>query len=349
MYKREKLNTVFKDYIVLRELNPIRKDLPQFKETKKALNLNVLPRKKDVLYAKVLGYIFKSVGNFKKILYLGDTLMSDGSVIRNFVKNGEFKTYGIITRESGDRKMEAGDAFIFSTRWDSLMKAIKKAEEMGVSLDENTVLVVDIDKTAIGARGRNDKAIDKARMDAILQITGDIFGSIDEEKFFKIYNRVNTKDLFRITGDNQDIISAVSILIYSGAADFNMFESVNNAADFLETARTRVKINRLKEITEKVYTNVKNHNPTAFPLFRKTEFLKTIDRMDFLKDESMPEKLLSEEILITGEVFNAALYAKERGALVFGVSDKPALSTMPSGDINLPPIFEKEMKVFGKY
>ena len=318
-------------------------------ETKKALKLTELPRKKDILYARALGYILKKIGNFKRILYLGDTPMSDGSVIRNFKENREFETYGIITREEGNEIIQKKENFIFNTRWKNLYKALVKTESLGFTMDKNTVLIIDIDKTAIGARGRNDKSIDKARMDAILQITENIFGNLNRKKFFEIYDRVNTKSFFPITGDNQDIISIVSIVIYNGTVGFDMLENAKDAADFLKKSLVGININKLKQIVEETYQNVTKGNPTAFPLFRKTEFEKTISRTDFLDDNTPVEYLLSEEIMMTKEVLDIALQAKEKGALVFGVSDKPALSTIPEQGMNMPPIYEKEMKIFGKH
>jgi hypothetical protein len=348
MYRRGKLNTIFEDNIVFRELNPINKALPQFEEIKQVLHLDTLPRKKDILYAKVLSYIFKSMRDFKKILYIGDTLMSDGSVIRNLAQNREFQVAGIITREGEKEKLESDGEILLNTRWQKLPDAVKILENSGFSIDKKTVLVIDIDKTAIGARGRNDGAIDRARMDAIFQIASDIFGSIDRKNFFGIYSRVNRKDLFHITADNQDIVSIVSILVYGGAINFSQLEELHNGEEVLRKCIKNTG-GRLKDVTLSVYKNIKNGNPTPFPMFRKAEFEKTIKRMDFLSDDVSVSDLLTKEITTTEEVFDCATRAKDRGGLVFGVSDKPALSTIPCPDTDLPPIYEKEMKIFGEH
>ncbi len=348
MYKIEKLNSIFENYMVFRELNPVRKNLPQFEEIKRELHFERLPRKKDALYAEALGYIFKSIRDFKKVFYIGDTLLSDGAVIKNFAKSGLFYSFGIITREEGEEQIELRENFVFNTRWADLRKAIELAESKSFAIDSSTVFVIDIDKTAIGARGRNDSAIDKARTDAIFQLAGEIFERFDKDGFFSVYDKLNKKDYFYITSDNQDFVSILSMLIYGGAINFEELKAMSGIEEALCFAISRAK-GALRKVAETVYKNVLSGNPTTFPSFRKAEFRKTIERMNFLPQNAPVSALLEEEILITGEVFSAAVYAKERGALVFGVSDKPALSTMPSGSVNLPPIFEKEMKVFGKY
>ena len=76
--------------------------------------------------------------------------------------------------------------------------------------------------------------------------------------------------------------------------------------------------------------------------------MKTIARADFLPDETPIAKLLSEEITITGEVYHLALMLKKRGVVVFGVSDKPALSTMPEEGSGLLPVYEKTMKIYSE-
>ena len=43
-------------------------------------------------------------------------------------------------------------------------------------LDERTVVVVDIDKTALGAKGRNDQVINEARLEGIFRTMDSVLG-----------------------------------------------------------------------------------------------------------------------------------------------------------------------------
>ncbi len=348
MYKRGKLSDIFGRRIVFRELNPVDRDLPQFSEIKKVFSLKRLPRKKDAEYAKALSYIFSKAGSFKKVFYIGDTLMSDASVIENFANLSIYEVFGVITREGELDGFSEKKHFVVSGSWSALGDVISVFEKKHFAIDEETVLVIDIDKTAIGVRGRNDSAIDKARLDAIKELASEIFGNIDEEKFSAAYECANRKEFFYITEDNQDIVSLLSFFIYDGVVSETDLKSgkFKNALHLIETVSPGNTL--LKGISLKVLENIKNGNPTAFPEFRRKEFLKTIARTDFLPDETPLSDLLLEEILITGEVYDAALYAKKRGALVFGVSDKPALSTMPQKGEGLPPVYKKTMKIYSE-
>ena len=348
MYKRGKLTDIFGDFIIFRELNPVNKNLPQFERVKKALSLEKLPRKKDKDYVKVLSYIFSFAGGYKRIFYIGDTLMSDLSVINSFSRYTDFETFGIITREGELNGFEDRGNFVLNGKWKNLQNVFSFCEKNHFTISEDTVFIIDIDKTAIGARGRNDKAIDRARMDAIKALAGEIFGEVNKEEFSMIYDVVNKKDFFYITEDNQDIVSIVSFLVYDGALSLEQLGSgeFENTISLLSSVKPDN--TKLEKYVQTVLVNVEKGNPTAFPEFRKKEFEKTILRTDFLADETLPSKLLSEEILITGEVYDLALIAKEKGAFVFGVSDKPALSTMPQNSDVFPPVYEKVMKIYSE-
>ncbi len=347
-YKRAKLSNIFGEYIVFRELNPVKKELPDFEKIKAALSLKKLPRKKDKEYAEALSYIFSSIRKFEKVFYIGDTLMSDLSVIKNFARIPGFKVFGVITREGEMNGFELKENFLMNGRWANLREAITLCEEKIFRIDDKTVLIIDIDKTAIGGRGRNDKAIDKARIDAIRELASEIFGKVEEERFSDAYRTANRREFFYITEDNQDIISILSFLLYDGTVSVSEIEGgkFNTVIELLEKSHS--KNEKLTHYVMKVLENIKSGNPTAFPSFRKKEFQKTIARSDFLPDETPISTLLSEEIMITGEVFDVAEDLKKRGTLVFGVSDKPALSTMPIDGEELPPVYEKTMKVYSE-
>ena len=70
--------------------------------------------------------------------------------------------------------------------------------------------------------------------------------------------------------------------------------------------------------------------------------------MGHLPDETPVKKLLEKEIVITHEVMQNALRYSDKGALLFGLSDKPDEASLP-GD-NLPgrlPIHQLETHVVG--
>lgn len=353
MYKRDKINTIFEDYIVFRELNPVKKELSSFSKFKETLGLNFLPRKKDPEYARVLSLLFKEIGEFKKIIYFGDTMLNDGGVIANLTNLKEYRVFGIITEEKEKDFITVKGNIILNTKWRNLFSILEILEKKGFLIDRETVVVIDIDKTLIGARGRNNKAIDRARMDAILSIMNDTFESVDIERFEYIYSRLNRRSLHPFTGDNQDIVSIMSIVFYGDYYALGRFIREFYIGKWIEpfeflTSITVSKNSTVYDLLEEVKENLKNKNPTAFPTFRKREFEFTIKRMDFLPDKAEVRKLLNEEILITKEVYEVGKFAKERGALVFGLSDKPELSSIPDNGEDYPAIYSKKAKLFPK-
>jgi hypothetical protein len=350
MYKRAKLNEIFNDYIVFRELNPIKKDLPGFKEIQKELNLNVLPRKNTFEFALVLSYILDKISRFKRVYYLGDTEGNDGNIIKNLASLNKYDVLGIIT----DNTLKIDNCgknppIILNTKWENLQGIVEKE----FNFSEDSVLIIDIDKTLIGARGRNEKAIDKARTDAIFEMLKGINPQYRKSNFLNIYNKINTKNFMTFTGDNQDIVAITSIVIYLGEISFDEFEKglkerkIINPTNFLMGLLKKGLKNKNLEATVSGIVNLLlKNNPTPFVEFRKKEFKATIDRMDFLSDHEDIDNLLNEEILITKEVFEVGKLAQLNSAYIFGLSDKPELATLPSKEVDLPPIFEKTMKIY---
>ena len=73
-------------------------------------------------------------------------------------------------------------------------------------------------------------------------------------------------------------------------------------------------------------------DPTPFKVFRYNEYLTTVDRMGQLDDGACIEELLREEIVITQEVRLVAGEWQGKGALLFGLSDKPDEASIPTDE-----------------
>ena len=72
--------------------------------------------------------------------------------------------------------------------------------------------------------------------------------------------------------------------------------------------------------------------------------------MGNLPEDTPVEQLLQEEITITEEVRRAALSWQERGALLFGLSDKPDEASIPDDELmsqGFRPIHRVETDVLG--
>lgn len=348
MYKRDYLNKIFEDYIIFRELNIVKSSLPNFENISKILSLNSLPRKKDKEYVLVLSYLIDLIGDFNRIIYFGDTFLNDKSVVENLTSLNKYEVFGIITEGKGEKKKF--NNILINDKWENLREILK---DLNIRFDKYTFLIVDIDKTIIGARGRNDTSIVKARFDAIKKIADEFIGNYDEDKFFKIYQKLNERKYQSFTEDNQDIVTLLTITFYLNLYPFDKFlyefeDGIhkNKLIFFKEVLEKWNEDIKFLEILKNCVNRMEKNDQTPFIEFRYKEFETTINRMDFLSDDTPQNVLLEEEIMITREVYEILLEAKERNGYVLGLSDKPEASSFPQKGSSLPPLHLKRAKIF---
>jgi hypothetical protein len=107
----------------------------------------------------------------------------------------------------------------------------------------------------------------------------------------------------------------------------------------------------LRPVHEEVVGNLRRGDPTPFKSFRYREYETTVARMDSLPDDVPQERRLAEEIVITREVMAAARYWRQRGALLFALSDKPDEASLPlphQAAQGALPLHRVPMKVVGE-
>src|SRR5512139_3097615 len=168
------LAEVFGDLVIYRDLNAVDSRLPRYADIWHEIGMSgpIPPRKLDMAYARALARLLTRAQEIEhpqgpalsEILYLGDNLLSDGGAFQNIRTLTGWPGWCFIGAEKdglpGDgAQMTEQDGLYQANRWVALAAFLKKAQADGAALDARTVVIVDIDKTAIGARGRNDKAI----------------------------------------------------------------------------------------------------------------------------------------------------------------------------------------------
>jgi hypothetical protein len=152
---------------------------------------------------------------------------------------------------------------------------------------------------------------------------------------------LNQPEFHTFTADNQDYLAYICLILGSGLYDLDaVVGSVRNGslATFQEFIAevdqyTRGMAPDLASIHNDIYANVRAGDPTPFKAFRFNEYLTTVAHMGHMDDSASVEKLLEKEILITQEVRSMALEWRERGALLFGLSDKPDEASVPSQEL----------------
>jgi len=373
-FGRAVLSDFLDDRVVYRNLVPCDRRLPPLEEIRAQLDLPVgcVPRKSESDYARVLVRLLRLARELdapgvqiKRLIYFGDTKLLDGTAFENICLAGNWPGLAFIGSENDlPQSIEivplVGEQTLYlSNRWAALSELDQYCSSIGFTVDEYTAVLVDIDKTALGARGRNAHVIDRVRMQAVEDTVANLLGSdFDEETFKEAYEQLNQVYFHTFTTDNQDYLAYICLILGSGLYDFKTvlrsirdgeltsFLEFMNEVDSRRTGLSPV----LAEIHDEIYTNVQSGDPTPFKAFRRSEYLTTIRRMGFLDDNLPVSRMLAEEILITQEVQELALVWKSRGSLIFSLSDKPDEASVPTPELaasGFQPIHRKETHIVG--
>lgn len=207
-------------------------------------------------------------------------------------------------------------------------------------MDETTAALIDLDKTAFGARGRNAQVIDAARVEAVRRTVEEVLGrGFNEEVFRAIYDELNQSPYHPFTADNQDYLAYICLMVSGGVYEFSQLLAHLEAgrlasfAQFIEDCAARPISNALAPVHREVYANFQRGDLTPFKSFRYREYEETVKRMDCLPDDAEEERILAEEIVITQEVADVCRFLREKGVLLFGLTDKPDESSIPRPEL----------------
>jgi len=355
-YGRTSVHEFLGDLIVYRNLVPADPRLPPLSDLRQQAGVpaSAIPRKTDPQYGHVLVQLLQLASALdggrtplECLVYIGDTQMNDGTAFVNICRAGGWKGLAFIAAERDESphvrvvEQEEGTLYL-ANRWAALAEFEAFCQSQGVSIDARTAVIVDLDKTALGARGRNDRVIDRARLEALRRTVADLVAEgVDRRRFEIAYDRLNQVEFHPFTADNQDYLAYICLVLGSGlyhlepliaqirSGQMVSFEQFINAVDDRSTELPA----ELRHIHRSVYARVQRGDPTPFKAFRHNEYLATIGRMGNLDDSASVARMLEQEIVITQEVRQWALRWREQGALLFGLSDKPDEASVPPGDL----------------
>jgi hypothetical protein len=354
IYGHTSISEFLGDNVVYRNLEPVDSRLPTLDHLRADLGLPTerVPRKSEPDYARVIVRILEaaraltgSEQPIERLIFVGDTRLNDATAFDNICQAGGWPGLAFIGARKGDEPTveivptASGQRVYLSNRWAALYDFDRFCTEHGLPVDENAAVIVDLDKTALGARGRNDHVINRARVQAVRDTVADLLGAdFDEAAFSAVYNRFNDVEFHPFTTDNQDYLAYLCLIVGGG-----LFEADQLAKDILggrmESFRAFIEEvdarkadlpGGLAAIHADIFANVEAGDPTPFKAFRRQEFHATIARMGCLPDNASVEELFAEEIVVTQEVREIALEWRERGALLFGLSDKPDEASLPT-------------------
>jgi len=367
MYPRRTLADFLADRVVYRNLRPADPRLPSLEDVWQQVGLEGyrVPRKTEPAYAATVVHLLRAAQAgrggpaLSDVLFIGDTHMNDGTAARNIAVHLPLRGFIGADRTGQPPQTHCDGLLMIANRWRCLDDWLVWVRREGMPCDERTAVLVDVDKTCIGARGRNDKVIDGARVAAVRQTMDEVLGGgFDERAFLAVYDRLCQPEYHPFTADNQDYLAYISLMVMGEIVPVGEFWSEVEAGyltgftQFLslcEARRQRMPAG-LAQVHAEVIASVRQGDPTPFKSFRHREYFATVGRMDFLPDDTPRAELLAKEITITEEVAQTLQSLAEQGALTFGISDKPDEASFPPADLagrGGLPLHRVRMKVSG--
>ena len=356
-YGRTSVSEFLADRIVYRNLEAYDQSLPRMGHIRQQISLPAgsMPRKNEPDYARVIVFLLEQClrqdmpgGKIERLVFVGDTRLLDGTAYANLCQAGGWPGLAFIGSEDKQpaafklAEAEGGHRLYLANRWTALSDFDRFCAAQNMPVEVGTAVVIDLDKTTIGARGRNGQVIDRARLEAVETTVADLLGAaFDPAAFRAVYDPLNQPEFHHFTADNQDYLAYICLILgsglysYAGLVGEIQSGSLASFGQFISAVESRKKQlpPQLAEIHREIYQNFRAGDPTPFKTFRRNEYFSTTRRFGCLDDSAPVEKLLEDEIVITQEVRQLALEWRRRGALLFGLSDKPDEASLPTPEL----------------
>jgi hypothetical protein len=373
-YGRSTVSEFLGDQIVFRNLIPCDDRLPRLADLRDKLSFpkSFMPRKSTPEYGAVITEIIRAAHRInspgtplERIIYMGDTRMNDGQAFLNICNASNCEGVAFIGADrlgalTIEQQILDSKTLFIASRWNATDPFETFLEKRNFTIDEQTAILFDLDKTILGARGRNDRVIDAKRLEAARDTLQDALGSDYNPKVFQdAYHELNQAEFHSFTADNQDYLLYIGLIVSSGFITLPDLITALKAEkyirfqDFLIYVEER-KVSLPKKVRD-IHTSVLEHfqdgDPTPFKAFRYNEFKRTVQHMGHLADDSPVEQILAEEIVITAEIRDFANRWKAQGAMLFGLSDKPDEAILPTQELTAQgflPIHQTPTHVIGE-
>ncbi|MEZ4869093.1 MAG: hypothetical protein R3C14_47670 [Caldilineaceae bacterium] len=352
------LADLFADFVIYRNLEPLDRKLPGLKSARYKMGLtgDDIPRKFEPEYAKAAMWFAEEAQRLRRgatplreLLFIGDTLLNDGQCYHNLLKLSGWKGSCFIGADRMEHasKVDIDEETLLyaANRWLMLGDWAQWLGDQDFHLDQRTVVIVDIDKTALGAKGRNDRVIDKARLEGIYHTMRSVLGDgFDRAAFERQYATLNRAHYHTLTEDNQDYLAYICLVLNTGLVKFDeLLSEVENGSlydfeQFLRWVESRLMSKSgvseaFRQVHEAVGASLRVGDPTPFKQFRREEFASTVNHMGNVPDDTPVEEILREEITLTQEVWELSEWLKARGCLLLCLSDKPYEASCPTREM----------------
>ncbi len=319
------------DRVIYRDLQPYDTSLPGLTTLRAILGLptNAIPRKRDAAYAQVILALVQAAQALRNgppittVVVIGDT-ENDRLLTVHLQAIGTITTYGFIgaDRPVAPASLTWDGVVANATRWALVHEWAAALTNQGIVWPQTAVLI-DIDKTLLGPRGRSDGAIDDARAEAALRVATDLLGErVDRSIFRQYYTELCRREWHAITLDNQDYTVAMALFATVEVFDLPAIEVQLEAGlspTLLELliAAQQVPV-ELQALRQQLIERIEAGDPTPFTQFRRAELETTAARM------------ADGRLTLSNELFTLGRRLQAQGALILAASDKPAESALPT-------------------
>lgn len=366
------LHAIFDDWVVYRNLEPLDPSIAGLRACWREIGLDryYIPRKaKDEDYVRVILHFMERMREarrqptLQRLLYLGNRRVRDRHTIQHFMRHVSRPFVAFLCEEDLDetgQMTEQGNTLL-ANRWRMIADLVALLQDKSFPLDARTAIVVDMDKTIIGARGRNDRPLNRARIEGVRLTVRDLLGErFEEPRFQAVYGEMNQPRYHFFTEDNQDYVTYASLMASALVYPINdliedlAFGKLTSFAQFVAVTGERVarmSLTGLAQVHQEVASNLAAGDPTVFKSFRSKQFESTVARILSQPDDADECTILAEEITITREVYDLLMLARDRGALLLLISDRPDESLLPSAELTQQghrPIHYLPMRVVGQ-
>jgi hypothetical protein len=343
------LSEFLEDRVVFRDLQPVDRRYQGFNQCARdfALDPSDIPRKTDPDYNKVAVWIVdhmqeqRSDTEIQELLFVGDTRGSDLVAFEKMITYADWKGSCFIgdeaLHEEPELRWEIHPLLVSANRWSLIAEWIEGLAEARMAMDSRTAVIVDIDKTAIGAQGRNHQVINDARVTSLRKsLEVHMSANFDFQNFRRVYDQISRPEFQGLTVDNEDYIIYICLMIMGGVTNIKEIgDLVAQRMSFLHLVRwistktDKPLVMQLRQLHDQYQMCTRTGDRTPFKQFRRQEFLETTGRMGIHSSPMEAAKRLESEICITQEVRELCDWLNERGCLLLAMSDKPKEASMP--------------------
>lgn len=333
------------DRVIYRDLQPCDPTLPGLSALRDALGLppNVLPRKRDSDYARVIMALLAHVQTrlgiapLQMLLVVGDT-DNDRRMAAHLRTVSGLPVLAFIGADQTDAPPQLvwDGATATANRWELLNAWLDHVDQFRFTRADPPAwsqvgLLLDIDKTLLGPRGRCDAPIDEARAEGALAVAQEVLGigmpgssaPRTEATFRELYATLCQSDYHGLTLDNQDYTVFITLLLTDGVLTLEELrqgmqdETLGSFTTLLHAVEPRLSP-ALRPLHAEVRAADAAGDPTPFKAFRHAEFAATVARM------------ADGRLTFCHEVVTAARALIAQGVFCIAASDKPAEASYPT-------------------